>query len=98
MSLIDKRKMERYALAIPAFLTFNSSQEKEPVEHITRDVSAGGAFFHTYRAIPVGTGVMVDLVLPNRVRIKVGGAVVRSTLNGMAVCFDSKYEIIPSRS
>ena len=98
MSLINKRKMERYALSISAFLKFNSGQEKEAIEHRTKDVSAGGAFFHTNRSTPIGTGVKVDLMLPNRVRVKVDGAVIRSTHSGMAVSFDRKYKIIQSQN
>lgn len=98
MSILDKRKMERYPMAISAYLTFNAAQNEKAIEHVTRDICAGGAFFHASRSFPVGTDVQVDLVLPNRVRVKVDGAVIRSTQNGMAICFDNKYKIIPSQN
>jgi len=98
MIMLDKRKTERYALSLSAFLTSHSIPGNGKVQHVTRDISASGAFFHSHRPIPVGTEVKVDLVMPNRVHIKVDGAVVRSSLNGMAVSFDNKYEIVPSRS
>jgi len=98
MSLLDKRKLERYALSIPAYLKYNTVQGQESTQHITQDVSAGGAFFHSKQLLPVGTGVKVDLVLPNQVRVKMNGAVIRSNRHGIAVCFDKKYKIIPSRN
>lgn len=98
MSVLDKRKMERYNLAISAFLKFNVAEEKKASKHVARDICAGGAFFNSRRSVPVGTGVKVDLILPNRVRIKVDGAVIRSTQNGVAISFDNKYKIIPSRN
>jgi hypothetical protein len=71
----------------------------------TKDVSAGGAYFRTKKALPEGTRVRVDIILPlDRLRrlkdtckglIKVTGTVLRSEPTGMAVCFDEGYLITP---
>jgi c-di-GMP-binding flagellar brake protein YcgR len=83
-------------------------EEKEPVslDAVTSDISAGGAYFRTDKPLSVGVGTQmdVDLVLPldelkklegKRARIKVKGAVVRITENGIAICFNKEYQISP---
>lgn len=96
MIISERRKVERYDLQIPALLQFEKGQE--PVEHLTRDISSAGAFFFANESMPVGTPVKVDLMLPNRVQIKVNGAVVRSIDSGMAVRFDKGHKIIPEKA
>jgi hypothetical protein len=98
MPLLNKRKIERYELSIPALIIFDTEQEKEPVEHITRDISSKGAFFYVDHSIQIGSGCKVDLVLPNQVHIKVAGTIIRSAQNGIAVCFDNKYQIFSSKN
>lgn len=91
MSYIEKRKIDRFNIQIPALLQFDTGQV---VEHLTRDVSSAGAFFYAGLSMPVGAAVKVDLLLPNLVQIKVNGSIVRSIHNGIAVCFGNRYKII----
>jgi hypothetical protein len=67
------------------------------------DIS-GGAFFKTSAPLPLGTRVKMDLILSqdklnigNRAEthIDVSGSVIRTELQGIAVCFDKKYSITP---
>lgn len=106
MNGIDKRKVERFPLELPAFLKVGDESEGETVEFVTSDVCSGGAFFPTDKPIPVGTEVKVDLVIPidqlkkieaDKVLITVAGSVIRTEKRGMAVCFDNKYKIMPIR-
>ena len=71
---------------------------------MTENICAGGAFLLTDKPLAVGTDVKMDLILPlNNLskmgeqgsRIDVSGAVVRTESQGMAVCFDKKYNIEP---
>ena len=107
MSVIERRSEERFSLEIPTHIKILKEQKKKPTEYITKDVCAGGAFFHTNMPIQVGTAVKVDLLIPiykskkttsEKVMIKVDGKVIRTHSSGMAVRFDKKYEIIPIRN
>lgn len=73
----------------------------------TANICAGGAFFQTEETLPEGTRVVVDLVLSidklkdllecSQCRVLVKGEVVRTGEKGIAVRFDSNYEIVPVR-
>ena len=98
----EKRRMERFDLRLPAKVVASKEQQLEVLELMTEDVCAGGAFFHTEAPLPIGTEVKVDIVLPlDKLRqlrgknalIKVTGAVIRVTKDGMAVCFEPNFEI-----
>jgi len=94
MSFGNKRKIQRYELSIPGFLKFHSEQGKKAIEYMTKDISSKGAFFYSNRSMSRGSGLNVDLVLPNHVHINVEVIVIRSAQNGFAVLFDSNYYII----
>jgi len=97
--------MERFSLELPARISVVSGEdEPASVEAITSDISAGGAFFHTDKPLPIGTEMQVDLVLPldelkkidgKKASIKLKGAVVRIGESGMAISFDKNYQISP---
>jgi len=105
MNFIEKRKMERFALNLPALLSIKAeSGNTRAFEFMIRDICAGGAFFKTDTPLSVGTDVKMDLIIPldkfktgknNRSRIDVSGSVIRTEGQGMAVCFDKKYSITP---
>ena len=97
------RNNDRYAVELTSFLLIIDEQETVSVESVTKDISAGGAFFETGRPIASGTEVKVDLVMPisklrmmraNRAHIKVSGVVTRTDKDGIAVCFDKNYQIV----
>jgi len=108
MNFIEKRKMERFALNLPALLSIKDENgNTRAFEFMIRDICAGGAFFKTDTPLSVGTDVKMDLIISldkvesgkneknNRSHIDVSGSVIRTESQGMAVCFDKKYSISP---
>ena len=104
----DRRHLERFNLSVPARLVVNNSRRmKEVYKTNTCNISSGGAFFKTNQTLPEGTKVELDFVIPvDRLQltpgvssfVKVTGKVIRSDLEGIAICFDSNYEIMPFRN
>ena len=106
--MTDKRRLERFDLELPATIELlTSDQEKSLVNLLTTNISSGGAYFHTTQPLPKGTQVKIDLVLPldklrklkdecKQAYIKVTGTVLRSGLEGMAICFEEDYQITGS--
>jgi len=105
VSRIEKRKMERFDLELPAKLSGTGKEkEHESIELMTSNICAGGSFLITDKPLPKGTDVKMDLILPfdrlhefggRRSRINVSGFVIRTDQQGMAICFDKKYKISP---
>ena len=101
----DRRKMERFDLKLPTKLHWTGKDKKqESIELITSNVCAGGAYLITKNPLPNGTHVKMNLTLQSdklyelRSRlliIDVSGSVIRTDHNGMAICFDRNYNIIP---
>ena len=107
MTRIEKRKMERFSLELPARLTWTGKDKKhESLEQLTSNICAGGAFFKTQKPLPIGTDVKINIILPldkfknaklKRSYINVSGSVIRIGQQGMAICFDKKFLISPNR-
>ena len=111
MSVIEKRRLERFSLKLPARLfVVDENQDKETIDLVTSDICSGGAFVETHQRLPVGTEVKIDLILPldelkkeleklkgRKTLIKVSGAVIRSNERGLAICFDERFRILPIR-
>jgi hypothetical protein len=101
----DKRKMERFGLKLQARIFWKGKdKEQESIELMTSNVCAGGAFFKIQNPLPIGTNVKIKTMLPldkfknvrfKRSYIHVSGSVIRTDHQGMAVCFDRKYKILP---
>ena len=103
----ERRRLERFGLRIPASLeVVHSPEEREMLNLLTTNICSGGAFFATSLALPEGTDVKIDLILPldklrslameyHRARIELTGKVLRSGSTGMAVTFDPEYVIRP---
>jgi len=107
MTGINKRRLERFRLEIPANLLMMNRDESQSFQFLTGNICSGGAFLYTNQKIPIGTEINVELVIPVRklkrinadnVLIKVNGAVIRNEENGIAVCFDNNYKITPMQS
>ena len=106
--MIEKRRLERFDLHIPATIEFLNLDHKEKIHNfLTTNICSGGAYFHTTQPLPQGTQVKIDLVLPldklrklkkehKQAYIKVTGKVLRSESEGMDICFDEDYQIIGS--
>ena len=100
-SIVNRRRFERFDLELPAEIeVLTPEHEKHTYDLLTRDVSAGGAFFPTAKAIPAGARVRLNLVISRqwlerltgtRGLIEVGGTVVRSDPQGIAISFDKDY-------
>lgn len=105
MARVEKRKMDRFSLELPALLSITDENgNQRSIEVMTGDICSGGAFFRTNTPFSVGTNVKMDLILPSdkfkklggkRSRINVSGSVIRTDELGIAVCFDKKYRIAP---
>ena len=105
MNESDRRKVERFDLELPAKLTW-TGKDKEPksIELMTSNICAGSAFFKTNKPLTVGTDVKLAVILllakfknvKDKISyIDVSGSVTRTDQQGMAICFDKKYEILP---
>ena len=100
----ERRRLERFDLRLPAKIkVVGLNHGRETLDLMTKDICAGGAFFHAPDPLPKGTQVKIDLIL-NRglengadrlAHVKLGGAVLRSDTTEMAICFDKSYKIIP---
>jgi hypothetical protein len=100
---IEKRKMERFDLEIPIYLSVaDKSNKHESLKFITTNICSAGAFFKTEKPLSVGTDVKLDIILPldklhelgdKKSSIKVSGSVIRTDQQGMAICFDKNYKI-----
>ena len=101
----DRRKMERFDLQLPTKLFWTGeNKEQESIELITYNICAGGTYFMTNSPLPQGTEVKMDVTLqrdkPSEPKrrlsiIDVSGHVIRTDHNGMAICFDREYKILP---
>jgi hypothetical protein len=102
---VDRRKYERYSVGLAAKTSLMNDKKKEDPEIFdlfTRDICAGGAFFHALQPIPKGRQVNIDLLFVvntlkklagKTVNIRVKGKVIRTEARGLAVCFDKGYKI-----
>lgn len=100
----EQRKFKRFTLRLPTKIeTVGPKQEKRTFNLLTRDVSAGGAFFFTDKPIPKGAQVKLELILSNDTIkaltgaqgcLKVGGTVVRTGPAMMAIRFDENYDFV----
>jgi len=100
----DRRKYERFQLELPVRLEIKSSQRTEIFELRTRDISAAGALLlGNTEQLVAGTRCHLELVVTSkRIKeltgvqglIKVEGTIVRSTPDGVGICFDGDCQIL----
>lgn len=105
MGRLEKRKMERFDLELPALLSMNDeSGNPKAAEYMISNICSEGAFFKTDEPLSLGTDVKMNLILPldklnktggNKSRIDISGSVIRTEKHGMAVCFNKQYRIMP---
>jgi len=107
MTGIDRRKLERFSLEIPAYTRIGNNDNYQSYKLITKNICSGGAFLYIDHMIPVGTEVDIDLVIPisqlknidaHNVLIQVNGSVIRNEIDGIAICFENNYKITPMQS
>ena len=99
----ERRRYERFQLVLPARMETISSKQKYTFALKTRDISASGVFVQTEERFPEGTRCQLEMIVPSdRIKkltgaqslIKVEGVVVRSTSDGIAICFDGDCQIM----
>jgi hypothetical protein len=101
--LIEKRKMQRFAIAIPSIVwPQKDDDDGAPLSLVSRDVSAAGAFFLTSTLLDVGTRVRVVMLLElgdgdqqaaGKAQVTLSGTITRVEEKGMAVRFEKRYKI-----
>jgi hypothetical protein len=65
MNESDRRKMERFDLKLPTWLTWTGmNKEYQSIELLTSNICAGGAYFKTEKPLSVETDVKLDIIFP----------------------------------
>lgn len=107
--MLEKRKLQRFDLKIPAKIEYLSgNSDRDVLDLMTSNICSGGAYIPTNQPLPEGTKVKVDLVLPlggikklfweyDQADIKVTGRVIRREHRGMAISFNKDYSIRPRK-
>jgi len=99
----ERRKYERFQLNLPVKMEKITSGKREVFNLQTKDISAAGAFLSTKEQFPEGTRCHLELTIESkRIQeltgsqsyIEVEGVVVRSTPDGVAICFDGDCQIL----
>lgn len=107
----NKRALERFDLHIPArIVRRGTSGEEEPLEAVTRDISASGAYLRIEQSeLGVGTHVQLEMVLSlqrlkellegsDSVTAVVEGKVIREDEDGAVVVFEKPIRFSPVRA
>ena len=99
----ERRQFERFSINLPARLETFVSNKKQIFDLKTRDISASGAFFDTKSPFSEGIRIKLNVTADNK-RIKeltgshgfieCEGVVIRSTPEGIAICFDKDCQIL----
>ena len=59
--MIERRRLERFQLALPARMKTITSKNEQEFDYKTRDVSAAGVFVYTSEPFSVGTRFGMEL-------------------------------------
>lgn len=100
----ERRRLERFDIALPARIAVaEGGQRQQVISLTTSNISAGGAFFKTDAPLPLGTEVVVELTLlaelfksvtPNtEALVRMAGRVLRNETRGMAIAFSEKFHM-----
>lgn len=108
MNYIEKRKMERFDLELPALISITDEDgSHKTFESVSSNICSGGAFFALDKPLSIGTDVNINMILPvsdiensivDKSLIDVSGSVIRTEPKGMAVCFYNKFKIMPYKN
>lgn len=101
----ERRRFERYRLALPARLESGDGVGNIPEGLTTSNISAGGTYLATPEPLQKGMEVRMEIILPfnNLKKVKVEkdacvmitGKVVRAEASGIAVQFNDDCSIMP---
>ena len=93
----EKREVQRFDLKLHTLLT-ELETRADQVELYTRDISSDGAYLCMEHPLPLDTSVELTFFLPVRRRIRskiqTNGRIIRSEDQGVAVRFESHYQIV----
>lgn len=93
----EKREVQRFDLRLHTVLQKLENRASQ-LELYTRDISSDGAYLCMERPLPLDTSVELTFFLPVRQRIRskiqTNGRVIRSEKEGMAIRFESNYQIL----
>ena len=104
VSAIERRNNDRLLLEVPVMVSLMDKKGKErSIELMTSNISSGGAFIKTDNPLKIGTEIQMDIILSfdsdrfkkstKKSHIDIGGNVIRTERDGMAVCFNTQYKI-----
>ena len=92
----EKRAVERFELRLHTVLQELENRAGQ-LELYTRDISSDGAYLCTEQPLPLDTPVELTFFLPVRKKIRskiqTNGRIIRLENQGVAVRFESKYQI-----
>lgn len=95
--ITDRRDFERYKLKLTATIEYRLPEKKKEILILqTTNITAEGVFFHTMATLPEGLQVNVSIYLPvdnELVVVNVSGCVLRPKEIGIAISFESNYEV-----
>ena len=104
MSTIERRRAERFNFGMPITVCWSVGADRRKAQTITQDVSSSGLYFFLPEAIPDGTAVEVEMMLPTEisqgapVRVRCQGRIQRCVMKpgesaGIATMIE-KYEFL----
>jgi hypothetical protein len=103
----EQRRYERFQLQLPARVEMDKSEKKEIFEIYTKNISSAGVLLlGTEGQFSEGTRCQLELIVSSeKIKeltgmqglIKVEGTVVRSTPDGVAICFGDDCQILGLR-
>jgi len=100
----ERRRAERFNFGMPLTVHWTNGSEQLKAQTVAQDVSSGGVYFFLPEAIPNGTAVEVEMMLPTQithgapVRVRCQGRIQRCVMKpgesaGMATMIE-KYEFL----
>ena len=104
--VVEKRRIHRFELELPVAVSVLDQEGEvlEVFEYTISDISAGGTYLQSRKALPTGTPMEVAFFLPaemqaevksERAHVRISGLVARSDQGGMGICFDEQYHMEP---
>ena len=70
----ERRKYERFALSLPIEVEVLGSNKQQLLNLLTKDVSAGGAFFYVGESVSEGVQVKVRMIVASQALKEMTGA------------------------
>jgi hypothetical protein len=93
----EKRGVQRFDLKLHTVLK-ELENRADQLDLFTRDISSDGAYLCMEKPLPLDTPVQLTFFLPVRrqirSKIQTNGRIVRSDNRGIAVRFESNYQIV----